>query len=95
MLEQFKRQSLETQGIIFMILSQFFFAANDGFVKYIKDTSKCKKDSEGNILSYVGHIQDITEIKLKEREIIDSRERLRTAAELAKLGYWEYFVDTQ
>ena len=35
MLEQFKRQSLETQGIIFMILSQFFFAANDGFVKYI------------------------------------------------------------
>ena len=35
MLEQFKRQSLETQGIIFMILSQFFFAANDGFVKYV------------------------------------------------------------
>ena len=35
MLEQFKRQSLEIQGIIFMILSQFFFAANDGFVKYI------------------------------------------------------------
>ncbi len=35
MFERFKNQSLETQGIIFMILSQFFFAANDGFVKYV------------------------------------------------------------
>ena len=35
MLEQFKKQSLETQGIIFMTLSQFFFVANDGFVKYV------------------------------------------------------------
>ncbi len=35
MLNKFKSQTLESQGIIFMVLSQFFFASNDSFVKYI------------------------------------------------------------
>lgn len=67
--------------------------ANDGKVKYIKDTSYCKKD--GNLLTYVGNIQDVTELELKQLEVVDSRERLKFAAGLAKLGYWEYYVDTQ
>ena len=35
MLKKFQNQTLESQGIILMILSQFFFASNDSFVKYI------------------------------------------------------------
>ena len=35
MFDKFKSQSLESQGIIFMMMSQFFFASNDSFVKYI------------------------------------------------------------
>jgi PAS domain S-box-containing protein len=69
--------------------------SNDGRVKHIKDTAYCKKDEDGNIVNYVGYIQDITEQKLKEIKIVDRLEHLKFVAELAKLGYWEYFVDTQ
>ncbi|MGB5988639.1 MAG: PAS domain-containing protein [Marinifilaceae bacterium] len=69
--------------------------ANNGQVKYIKDTVYCKRDKNNEIVNYVGNIQDITELKRKEQQIIDSRERLKRTAKLAKLGYWEYFVDSQ
>jgi PAS domain S-box-containing protein len=69
--------------------------ANNGQVKYIKDTVSCKRNKNNEIVNYVGNIQDITELKRKEQQIIDSRERLKRTAKLAKLGYWEYFVDSQ
>lgn len=69
--------------------------SNDGRVKYIKDTASCKRDSNNEIVAYVGSMQDITELKLKEQQIVESRERLKRTAKLAKLGYWEYYVDTQ
>lgn len=35
MFSLFKNQTFESQGILFMVLSQFFFASNDSFIKYI------------------------------------------------------------
>jgi drug/metabolite transporter (DMT)-like permease len=34
-IQYFDKLSLETKGIIFMILSQFFFATNDAFIKHV------------------------------------------------------------
>jgi len=69
--------------------------SNNGIVRNIKDTAISKLDINNKVVSYQGYIQDITEIKQKEQDVLDSRGRLRLAADLANLGYWEYFVDSQ
>ncbi len=49
MIQYFDKLSLETKGIIFMILSQFFFATNDAFIKHVLAFYK-------NDTSYLGEI---------------------------------------
>jgi len=48
-IQYFDKLSLETKGIIFMILSQFFFATNDAFIKHVLAFYK-------NDTSYLGEI---------------------------------------
>ncbi|MCB0609252.1 MAG: PAS domain S-box protein [Lewinella sp.] len=48
------------------------------------------KDNHGRPIRIFGANQDITERKLAEKAIEDSEAQLSVAAQIAKLGYWEY-----
>ncbi len=52
----------------------------DGTVITCLDTASVRKDGEGKIIGYQGIVRDITEHKLAEEEIRQSREQLRALA---------------
>ena len=66
----------------------------DGEVRTIIVRSTVIKDATGKIIKYYGANQDITEQKVMEVALRASREKLSLAAELARLGPWEYNLET-
>ncbi len=58
--------------------------------KWVHGLGELKFDSDGNPVSMLGTIQDITERKLSEEIIRKSEERLRTHLEQSPLGYIEF-----
>lgn len=62
----------------------------DGSIGYISVNYFIVKDEDGNTIMTYGANQDITERKLAEKALSDSRAQLQVATQMAKLGYWEY-----
>jgi len=67
----------------------------DGEVRIIMVRGNVIKDAAGKIVKYYGVNQDITEQKAMEENLRASREKLSLAAELARLGPWEYNLETK
>lgn len=67
----------------------------DGEIRHIVARVAFEKNHEGKIKKCYGVNQDITERKLMETALQNSRDILSLAAELAKLGPWEYHPDTE
>ena len=51
------------------------------------------KDSQNEISGFLGIAMDITEQKRSQRELIDTRDQLLLAAEVAKLGIWTWDIE--
>ncbi|MBC2607543.1 PAS domain S-box protein [Pelagicoccus albus] len=68
--------------------------AKDGSFYWLQTTVRPLVGKDGNIEAYVSIRTDITKQKETERGLQLSRERLRWAAKSAKLGSWEYDLQT-
>jgi len=62
----------------------------DGSIIWILENTTAICDSKGNILYFVGTVEDITERKRTEEVLQVSKAHLLNAIRIAKLGYWEY-----
>lgn len=65
----------------------------DGEIRHIVARVAFEKNHDGKIKKCYGVNQDITERKLMEAALQKSRDSLALAAELAKLGPWQYYPD--
>jgi PAS domain S-box-containing protein len=65
----------------------------DGSVRWVYDRARPDVDDSGNVLRYVGATLDITERKLAEAELLQSREDLDLAQAVAQIGWWR--LDTR
>ena len=67
----------------------------DGSVRWMLERGDVVRAEDGTPLHMLGVVQDITERKLAELALEESRERLAYAQTLAKLGYWSLDVASQ
>lgn len=67
---------------------------NDKNICWLKEKAEGVFDKTGGIVSYIGTIRDITDWKLSEQEVQESRTKLEIALKIAHLGPWEYDVST-
>ena len=65
---------------------------SDGETRWVNGLGKVDFDTDGNVVSLIGTVQDITTRKLAEKAIIDSQSKLSLALKIAHLGTWEYDV---
>lgn len=63
---------------------------NDGETRWVHGRGTAKFDIDGNILSLIGTIQDITERKQAEKETKIISDRLQLATTSANLGVWDW-----
>ena len=66
----------------------------DGSVRWLVGRGDVVRDAAGNPLRMLGVVQDITERKLTEMALEESRARLEEAQSLAKLGHWSADLTT-
>lgn len=62
----------------------------DGETRWVHGCGAAKFDCDGNILSLIGTIQDVTERKQAEKEMRIISERLQLATNSANLGVWDW-----
>ncbi len=67
----------------------------DGGVGYVLVEINRIRDEHGKVLRHYGTSQDITERKQTEETIRQSEAQLAEAADMARLGYWEFDFQTQ
>ena len=53
-----------------------------------------KKDADGHVVALQGTIQDVTQHRMLERQLLDDRRRFEDAQRAAKLGTWEWDTHT-
>ncbi|MFN8361918.1 MAG: PAS domain S-box protein [Candidatus Kapaibacterium sp.] len=61
----------------------------DGAERWIHGLGEMEFDTDGTPLYLVGTVQDITDRKQKETELLNTNTRLRLATSAAKIGIWE------
>jgi PAS domain S-box-containing protein len=66
----------------------------DGEVRWILDHSLAIKDSNDNITHFLGYILDITDLKEKESQAADMKDRFKLAIDGANDGLWDWNVVT-
>ncbi len=72
--------------------STFEFVTAKGNKKWVHSKGVPDKDDKGNVIRVLGTFQDITQEKLKEMELISSKEYLDLALEGAGLGIWDWYL---
>jgi PAS domain S-box-containing protein len=66
----------------------------DGQIKWIHEKALPLKDAKGQVIRYINVAEDITERKLAEESLAKNQALLQESQHLAKIGGWEFFVDT-
>ncbi len=65
----------------------------DGSVRWLMSRGMPEKDEQGNAVRYLGTIIDITERKIAELALKESRFRFNFALEATRAGVWEWEID--
>ncbi len=76
--------NIEEQDIEYRIITA------TGKLKWIHQYGQRVEDKKNKRTVFKGTIRDITEQKNQEKAILEYNEKLQTAQEIAKLGYWEF-----
>ena len=63
-----------------------------GETRWVKVSAELVRSSDGTPVSLIGATRDITEQKLAERELKESRELLQQAESISKQGSWKYDI---
>lgn len=66
----------------------------DGSIRWLTSRGMPISDAKGNIIRYIGAINDITERKTIEIELVENKTRLDLALEAARVGVWEWDLNT-
>lgn len=66
----------------------------DGQMRYLNIKSKVTFDELGSPVKILGKVQDITEQKKAEQEVLKHLTLLKQAEEIARMGSWEYDIAT-
>lgn len=67
----------------------------DGSVRFVHSIGKPVTDRDGKVVKLVGTLQDITERKLAQRALEESKARLALAQEAANVGVWDWDIRTR
>jgi len=68
---------------------------SDGETRWVNGLGKVDFDADGNVVSLIGTVQDITTRKLAEQAILDSQSKLSMALKIAHMGPWEFNVKSK
>lgn len=71
----------------FIVENRLLFA--DGRVKWVRQVGHTEYDQGGEPLRSLGTIQDITEAKLADQELLFTRAMLERVGDVARIGGWE------
>lgn len=86
--DEFKR-IIEKDGVARGL--EFTWEKKDGTPIYVRESARAIRDQSGSTLYYEGTIEDITERKLAEQNLLEGEERFRNMVEMSEAGY--FFVD--
>ncbi len=70
----------------------FEFHAQDGRVKWVRVIAEPILDNAGHIIEVAGVFQDVSEQKLFEKKLVESKKYLELAMEGAYLGIWDWYL---
>ncbi|MBD0332507.1 MAG: PAS domain-containing protein, partial [Chitinophagaceae bacterium] len=73
---------------------EYRFKKANGSYRYIFDRGFIIRDKNGNAIRMIGAMQDVTEQKLKEQQIIESKERLANALKATNDLIWDWNLET-
>jgi PAS domain S-box-containing protein len=65
----------------------------DGTLRWVCNTPVLHRDTEGNLVSYDGLIQDITDRKVAEKALVESEKKFRTLVENIHDVLWQMSTD--
>ena len=65
----------------------------DGEVRWMREVAEFTRDAAGEPIEAVGLVQDITERKEREQELLRTRNLIERTQESASIGWWEFGLD--
>lgn len=68
--------------------------ARDGKIVWVLDATTLVRDNRGQISHYQGYLVDITRTVQMEEEVLDTRDRLEFVIDAARLGTWDWNIQT-
>ncbi|MDP3694660.1 MAG: PAS domain-containing protein, partial [Desulfocapsaceae bacterium] len=68
--------------------------ARDGKIVWVLDATTLVRDNRGQISHYQGYLVDITRTVQMEEEALDTRDRLEFVIDAARLGTWDWNIQT-
>ncbi|HCF29891.1 MAG TPA: hypothetical protein DEV81_22425, partial [Cyanobacteria bacterium UBA11049] len=74
--------------------SEYRFQTAEGVVSWLIGQAIAERDTEGNLLGYVGTITDISERQQTEAALRENEQRLRLALTGAEAGLWDWEIQT-
>ena len=73
---------------------EFRIIWSNGSVRWVLANGTVYRDIDEKPYRMIGIIQDITEKKKIEQSIVESERKLAESLKVAKVGYWEYYVQS-
>jgi len=73
---------------------EFRIVWSDGTVRWMLENGSVFRDADEKPNRMIGIVQDITDKKKAEQSIIESERKLSETLKVAKVGYWEYYVQS-
>ncbi len=94
-LERYKEKLRRTDEEQKPLNIEYRMITADGEVRYVREIEHRVEIADGRMLRSEGTVQDITDIRHTEDSLAESERRLKTAAQMAKLGHfvWDLQAD--
>lgn len=66
----------------------------DGRIVHVRVSSELIRDSAGAPLCTAAVVEDITEMKQAQHEVLQVRDRLKLALDVSQLGVWDWYIES-